>query len=156
MYSVVPSGASVISFFAILNFLRFLDAISPLRFSRKRSASGSAREERALRHIFPVSNSHDRRQRHLLKCLFFCPLCSYRQAKEEAQRPCNYHQPSRRRNSTPRMGKLNFSFPRHSTRDASLACSITREHHFSLFVCLSLLSCLAFYHLPRCPTVPPD
>lgn len=52
----------VISFFVILNFLHFLDAISLLRFSRKRSTSGNAREYtrvHALRHIFSVSNSHD-------------------------------------------------------------------------------------------------
>lgn len=54
---------------------------------------------------------------------FFFSFCSYRQTKEEVQRPCNYHQLSRRRNNTQRMRKLNFSFLKHSTRDAPLVFS---------------------------------
>lgn len=95
-----------------------------------------------------------------IKCVFFF-FYPYRQAKREAQRPCNYHQPSRRRNNAPRTEKLNFSFPRHSTRDAFLAYSVVlRTSTTTSAVSFSLpfpVSLFAIFHnvrpfLPTSPT----
>lgn len=106
-----------------------------------------------------MSDSRDRRRRCRLS--FFLSLSlsvlspfAVSPRNRTAQRPCNYHQPSGRRSSTPRMVKLNFSFPRHpETRDPprpeSLVCSVAlKTPHSPPPLPLSLSHTFHLRHFP--------